>query len=82
MIQDKETGLILPDHVAREKSEVVQETWLYDTIKKIRYAAKEMDTREVDMTLSCRRCGKPLQLEAATETSGKLVCDCKVRTIR
>jgi hypothetical protein len=83
MIQDKDSKLFLPESFAKSRNE---ETWLYDTVKKLRYAAKEMDAKEVDMALSCRRCGKPLQLETegmvVEQRTGRLVCDCKVRNVR
>lgn len=75
MVEDKDSGLILPEQVVRDKH---TETWAYSTIKKIRYAAKEMHDREVELVLVCRKCEKPIALETA---SGELVCECKRRRV-
>lgn len=88
MIQDQESGLFIPEPVAWEISEKKDETWTYDTLRKIRYAAKELDDREVDITMTCRRCQQPLMLEmehtldGKTRPTEKLVCKCKTRRIK
>lgn len=73
MVRDEKTGLLLPPDTRRKE----EETWTYDSIRKLRYAAKDLHSRQVTMMLVCEGCQSPIALSG----SGQLECQCKVRRI-
>lgn len=74
MQEDKSTGLILPEHILDSKR--TEETWTYDTLRKLRYAGKEMNDRDVDLILTCKKCNTVLEL-----SDDRIVCQCKTRRV-
>jgi hypothetical protein len=75
MVQDKESGLILPKELEREKHRAV---WLKEDVKFLRRMQRWAEGQELDIIFHCRQCGEYVEWVQGEE-GVEVTCDCKRR---
>ena len=80
MVEDKGSGLIIPEHVAEEKreEEQVRAVWTDDDVRFLRRVQRWAQGQELDIVFHCQKCDE--YLEWGNGDSGvEVTCACKRR---